>query len=294
MTESVGTSSVQPSSKFAMVNDSNMHYLEIGEGRPILFLHGNPTSSYLWRNVIPHVAPHGRCIALDLIGMGRSDKPNIEYRFDDHATYVEGFIDALELTDITLIVHDWGAGLGLDYACRHPENVCALAFMEGVYRPVSWKERPIIERFMFKRMRHPEKGYKMIVENNFFVERVLPMMTVRTLSAEEMAAYREPFSKPEHRRPLQMWPRQIPFDGDPPEVHERIDAANGWLRSADCPKLLLWAKPGGLIRKKDIDWFRSEVPNLEDVCIGKGKHYIQEDQPHAIGKAIAQWIVKGE
>ena len=279
-------------SRYTEVRGSRMHYVEAGSGNPILFLHGNPTSSYLWRNVLPHVSGQGRCIALDLIGMGKSDKPDIDYRFADHARYVEGFVEALGLNNVTLVIHDWGAGLGLDYACRHRSNVRAVAFMEGVYRPVSWKEQPLLFRWVFRRLRHPVKGRKMIIDKNFFVEKMLPMMVMRKLTAEEMGHYREPFLVPESRLPLQIWPREIPFDGDPADVHARIGDATKWLRASDVPKLLLWVKPGGVFKKRDVEWWRREVANLEEVYLGKGKHYIQEDHPDAIGKAIAEWLVR--
>ena len=166
-------------SSFAEVEASRMHHIEVGSGRPILFLHGNPTSSYLWRNILPRVSQEGRCIALDLIGMGRSEKPDIEYRFVDHARYLEGFVEALGLSDLILVLHDWGVALGLDYACRHASKVRAVAMMEGLYRPVSWDEQTWLNRWMFRRLRHPVKGHKMIVDRNFFIEKVLPMMTVR-------------------------------------------------------------------------------------------------------------------
>ena len=283
---------VRPASRFADVEGSRMHYLEIGKGDPVLFLHGNPTSSYLWRNVLPRVSRQGRCIALDLIGMGKSDKPDIAYRFVDHARYVKGFVEALGLTNLTLVIHDWGAALGLDYACRHASNVRAVALMEGLYRPMTWKEQPLFLRWMFRRLRHPVKGRKMIVDKNFFVERLLPMMTVRTLTAEEMDRYREPFLVPESRRPVQMWPREIPFDGDPPDVHARLQETATWLSGSSIPKLLLWVKPGGIIKKKDVAWLRREVPNLEDVYLGKGRHFIQEDHPEAIGDAVANWLAR--
>ncbi len=279
-------------SHFVEVEGSPMHYVEVGSGDPVLFLHGNPTSSYLWRNILPRVSDQGRCIALDLIGMGRSDKPDIEYRFVDHARYVEGFIETLGLANLTLVIHDWGAGLGLDYACHHPSNIRAIALMEGIYRPVSWKEQPLFLRWMFRRLRHPVKGRRMIVEKNFFVEKMLPMMIVRKLTAEEMAQYREPFLEPKSRRPVQVWPREIPFDGDPPDVHARIAEASRWLRGSTIPKLLLWVKPGVIIKKRDVEWWRREVPNLEDIYLGKGKHFLQEDHPGAIGDAIAKWLAR--
>ena len=190
------------------------------------------------------------------------------------------------------MTHDWGVALGLDYACRHSSNVRAVALMEGLYRPVSWKEQPVLLRWMFRRLRHPVKGRKMIVDKNFFVEKLLPMMTVRPLTAEEMNNYREPFLVPDSRRPVLVWPREIPFDGAPPDVHARLEGTSKWLRGSGVPKLLLWVKPGGIIKKKDVEWLRHEVPNLEDVYLGKGRHYIQEDHPAAIGDAIASWLAR--
>ncbi len=199
-----------------------MHYIEQGRGEPILFLHGNPTWSYLWRNVIPHVSPLGRCIAPDLIGMGRSDKPDIDYRFVKHAEYVEGFIAALGLRNITLVIHDWGSALGFDHSFRHEGSVRAIAFMEAIIRPSTWREQTLITRWMFRRFRHAVKGRRMIIDRNFFVERMLPMMAGRRLSEEEMEYYRAPYKDPASRKPLFIWPNQIPFDGDPPDTHERI------------------------------------------------------------------------
>ncbi len=276
-------------SKFVEVQGSRMHYVEEGAGDPVLFLHGNPTSSYLWRNVIPHLSPLARCIAPDLIGMGKSDKPDIEYRFFDHVQYVDGFIEALGLRNITFVVHDWGSALGFHYARRHEDNVKGLAFMEAIMRPVTWDEWPEQARGMFQAFRTPDVGENMILERNVFVENVLPGSILRKLSDEEMARYREPYPDPQSRRPTWRWPNEIPIDGEPPDVVEAVQAYAEWLGKSDVPKLLLYAQPGAIMREPLVEWCRKNVRNLKAVDIGPGVHFVQEDRPHEIGEAIAQW-----
>jgi haloalkane dehalogenase len=275
---------------FVDVLGSKMHYVEQGEGEPILFLHGNPTSSYLWRNIIPSAAGHGRAIAVDLIGMGRSDKPDLDYRFVDHARYLDGFIEAMGLENITLVIHDWGSGLGFHYAHRNPDNVRGIAFMEAIARPSKWADANIVERFLFKRMRDPKKGDRMNIDKNFFVERLLPMMTSRKLTSTERDAYREPFLDPASRLPVAQWPREIPFDGDPADVHRIVSEYWAWLQETDIPKLMLVAKPGVIIKSDVADELEAALPAIERVDIGKGKHYVQEDQPDAISRALDDWL----
>lgn len=278
-------------SQFIEVHGSKMHYVEQGEGEPILFLHGNPTSSYLWRNIIPYAANHGRAIAVDLIGMGRSDKPEIDYRFVDHARYVDGFIEAMGLTNISLVLHDWGSGLGFHYANRHRDNVRGIAFMEAITRPSNWSDANIVERFLFKRMRDPKKGDRMNIDKNFFIERVLPMMTSRKLTEVERDAYRAPYLDKASRKPIAQWPREIPFDGEGPEdVHRMVSDYAAWLTETEIPKLMLWANPGVIIKRKVAEELEAKLPALESVFIGKGKHYVQEDQPDAIGRALGDWL----
>jgi haloalkane dehalogenase len=208
-------------SKFVEVEGSRMHYVEEGSGDPVLFLHGNPTSSYLWRNIIPYAARVGRAVAPDLIGMGRSDKPDIDYSFFDHVRYVDGFIDALDLRDITFVVHDWGSALGFHYARRHERNVKGIAFMEAILRPYTWNDWPEQARGLFQAFRTPETGWDLIANRNVFVEDVLPGSVVRKLTDEEMDRYRAPFPTPESRKPVWRWPNEIPVDGQPigPGVH---------------------------------------------------------------------------
>ncbi|MFQ5435274.1 MAG: haloalkane dehalogenase [Anaerolineae bacterium] len=280
-------------SRYLDVFGARMHYVDEGEGDPILFLHGNPTSSYLWRNVIPHLTPYGRCIAVDLIGMGKSGKPDLDYRFVTHSRYLEAFIEQLNLKNVTLILHDWGSGLGFHYARRHDGNVKGLVFMEAITRPSRWADAPLMMRLIFKRFRHPQKGWKMNAKKNFFVRRMLPMMVSRKLTAAEKAVYAAPYPDEQSRKPVAVWPREIPFDGEPADVHEIVSAYHAWLKTSHLPKLLLWAKPGAIIAgEKAARQIQSEFPQTEAVFVGNGRHYIQEDHPHEIGRAIADWYQK--
>ena len=268
---------------YVEVLGSRMHYIDEGQGDVVLFLHGNPTSSYLWRNIIPYVSGNYRAIAVDLIGMGKSDKPDIDYTFFDHARYVDGFIQAMGLTDITLVVHDWGSGLGFHYASRHPDNVRALAFMEAIYR-----EREGMGE-LFERFRTPGIGEELLVNQNLFVEQVLPGSVVRGLTDVEMDYYRAPFVDPASRTPILQWPRQLPLDGEPADVVAAVNAYQQWLTETPLPKLLLAATPGALITQQDVVWLQENLSNLTVVNIGAGRHFVQEDNPHAIGEALAAW-----
>jgi len=277
--------------KFVDVLGSKMRYVEEGEGDPILFLHGNPTSSYLWRNIIPHCSRLGRCIAPDLIGMGGSDKPDLEYSFLDHYHYIESFIEALDLKNVTLVIHDWGSALGFYYAMQHEENVKGIAFMEGIIAPVkSWKEFPSKARLMFKLFRTPVIGWFLLGRLNFFITKIMPMSIVRKMTREEMARYQRPFQKSKDRVPIWRWPNEIPIEGKPKGVQNIVEAYNNWLQKTELPKLLLFAKPGALIRKKGVAWCESHMKNLTTVDVGAGIHYIQEDQPDKIGEELAKWI----
>jgi haloalkane dehalogenase len=228
--------------------------------------------------------------ALDLIGMGKSDKPDIDYRLSTHIQYVEAFIEKLDLKDMVLVVHDWGSSIGFHYAVQNENNVRGIVFMESLWRTFSWKDMSIIERFLFKRFRHPKKGHKMIVKKNFFIEKMLPMFVVRKLSEEERDHYREPYLEEASRKPVLVWPNEIPIDGHPQDNTELVEQYIVKLKESDLPKLLLWAKPGVIIKEKDKDLIKSEFKNVKDVYLGKGKHYLQEDQPDKIGKAIVEWF----
>ncbi|GAB5517926.1 MAG: haloalkane dehalogenase [Rhodothermales bacterium] len=280
-------------SHYVSVLGSKLHYIDEGDLKAehtFLLLHGNPTSSYIWRNIVPYLMPKGRVVAPDLIGMGQSNKPDIGYTFEEHIAYIDGFIDALGLTNLVLVVQDWGSGIGFHYARRYPENVRGLAFFEAIVRPISWRDANLIERFIFKRFRHPKKGYKMLVENNFFVRRFLPMMTRRRLTREERAHYEAPYLRPEDRKAVWIWPTQIAIDGEPAFSHHVKQAYAEWLPDSAIPKLMLYARPGMIIKPKEAQRIKATWRNLEAVDLGKGKHYLQETHPHAIGQALADWF----
>ena len=268
-----------------------MAYVDAGEGDPIVFLHGNPTSSYLWRNVIPHLEGLGRCLAPDLVGMGDSGKaPDGSYRFVDHRRYLDGWFDALDLTQrVTLVVHDWGSALGFHWAHRFPERVKGIVYMEAIVRSLIWQEWPDQARALFQAMRTPA-GEEIILEKNVFVERVLPASVLRGLSETEMDVYRRPYQEPgESRRPTLTWPREIPLDGEPSDVVEIVDAYAGWLATSEVPKLFINADPGVILAGAQREYCR-RWRNQREVTV-KVSHFIQEDSPVQIGQAIAEWYV---
>lgn len=279
-------------SRWIEVNGAKMHYMETGDpaGTPILLLHGNPTWSYLWRDVMPHLEDSGRVIAVDLIGMGLSDKPDIAYTFAEHREYLWRFIELLGLQELVLVVHDWGSGLGFDYAYQHQDNVQGIAFMEALIAPFpAYADMPQGGGDMMQTMRG-EAGRGMILNQNFFVEQLLPGGVVRELSAAELDAYRAPFPTPESRLPVLMWPRQIPIGGEPAEVHAVLAAYAAWLPQSETPKLLLYAEPGMMTQAPVVAMLLARYQNLETVNVGAGGHFIQEDQPDAIGQSIAEWM----
>ena len=277
-------------SKYVEVHGSKIHYVDEGSGDPILFLHGNPTSSYLWRNIIPYLMPHGRCIALDLIGMGKSDKPDLDYRFFDHSKYVEGFIEKLDLSNLTLVIHDWGSALGFHYAMRHENNIKGIAFMEAMLKPIKWEDFPSKYRMGFKLFRAPGIGWFMISVMNVFVTQMLPQAIVRKLTAEEKDYYGSPYKTVNSRKPIRQWPCEIPIEGKPADVYEVISNYNQKLQESEVPKLLFYATPGGIIDSKTVDWCRQNLKNLKVVDIGDGIHFIQADNPHLIGEELAKWF----
>ena len=279
-------------SKYMEILGSRMHYIDEGAGDPILFLHGNPTSSYLWRNIIPYLVPHGRCIAPDLIGMGKSDKPDLAYRFSDHAKYIDEFINRLDLSNITLVIHDWGSAIGFHYAMRHENKVKGIAFMEALIKPMSWDGFPAGFKMGFKLMRTPGIGWIMISVLNMFVAQILPQAVVRKLSAQEKNFYTAPYKTIKSRKPVRQWPCEIPINGKPADVHEVISGYNHKLQESTLPKLLFTARPGGIISPKTIEWCRQHLKNLKIVEIGDGIHYLQEDNPHLIGEELAQWYLE--
>jgi haloalkane dehalogenase len=273
----------------AAVIDSEMAYVDTGTGDPMVFLHGNPTSSYLWRNVIPQVEGLARCLAPDLVGMGESGKsPSGSYRFVDHARYLDAWFEALGLTaNVTLVGHDWGSALAFHWAHRHPDRVKGIAYMEAVVQPVTWEEWPEAARAIFQALRSPA-GEEMILEKNVFVERILPGSVLRALSDEEMAVYRRPYLEPgESRRPTLTWPREIPVEGEPADVVEIVSRYGEWLSASDVPKLFINAEPGAILAGRLREFCRS-WPNQREVTV-KGVHFVQEDSPREIGQAIAEW-----
>jgi haloalkane dehalogenase len=277
-------------SNFVEVHGSKIHYVDEGQGDPVLFLHGNPTSSYLWRNIISYVTSQARAIAPDLIGMGKSDKPDLDYRFVDHSKYVEGFIEKLGLENITFVIHDWGSALGFHYAARHQDNVKGLAIMEAILLPVpAWDTFPADFRQIFQAFRTPEVGWDLIVNQNIFVERILPGGIARKLSEEEHNRYREPYREPASRKPLWRWPNEIPIAGEPADVVQLVGAYNAWLQQTELPKLLYYADPGALMPGPVVDWANQSLRNLEAVDLGRGIHFLQEDHPHRIGEEFSRW-----
>ena len=276
----------------AEVFGSTMAYVDVGSGDPIVFLHGNPTSSYLWRNVIPHLQEHGRCIAPDLIGMGDSakltDSGAGSYRFVEHRRYLDALLDQLGVRErVTLVVHDWGSGLGFDWANRHRDAVAGIAYMEAIVAAVTWSEWPESARGIFQAFRS-EAGENIILGKNAFVENVLPAAVLRTLGEDELDAYRAPFRNPgEDRRPTLTWPREIPVDGEPADVCQIVTEYGAWLASSSVPKLFINADPGSILVGPQREWART-WPNQQEVTV-PGIHFVQEDSADAIGQAIAGW-----
>jgi haloalkane dehalogenase len=270
-----------------------MAYVEVGQGDPIVFLHGNPTSSYLWRNVLPPLQEVGHCIAPDLICMGDSDKllssgPG-SYTFVEHRRYLDALLAALRVHErVTFVVHDWGSALGFDWANRHRNAVRGLAYMEALVRPLTRDEMPEALRPVFQALRS-QAGEAMVLEHNLFVEELLPRQILRGLTEGEMAYYRRPFAEPgEGRRPTLTWPRQVPLDGEPAEVVKIMSSYAQWLTHSPVPKLFVNGEPGGILIGAPREFCRS-WPAQTEVTV-RGLHFLQEDAPDEIGQAIADWM----
>lgn len=274
------------------VLSSQLHYVETGVGPTVVFLHGNPTSSYLWREVLQPVADAGhRCVALDLIGMGASGKPDIEYRYRDHVRYVEAFLDTLHSDAVTLVGHDWGAVLALDLLGRRPDEVVAVAFLEGHLHPIEqWTDLDEGGRELFGRLRTPAVGERLVLEENFFVETVLPSGVRRSLTDAEMDAYRAPYPDAASRRPLLRWPREIPIENEPPDVCAVVRANQRVLAESPAPKLLLHGEPGAVTGAAEVAWCRTHARHLDVVGVGAGTHFLPEDQPGSIAAALVEWL----
>ncbi len=277
----------------AMVRGRRMAWIEAGAGDPVVFLHGNPTSSFLWRNIMPHISHLGRCIAPDLIGMGDSEKlepagPD-RYRFIEHRDFLDALLAETGVErNVTLVIHDWGSALGFDWANRHRDAVRGIVYMEAIVRPVSWDEWPEQSRPVFSGLRSPA-GEELVLDRNVFVERILPGSIMRKLTAEEMAEYRRPYTDGgESRRPTLTWPRQIPIDGEPADIVEIVQSYADWLSASPVPKLFINAEPGAILVGAQREFCRS-WPNQTEITV-PGIHFVQEDSPDEIGSAIAAWL----
>ncbi len=286
--------SIEPLSKqYRTVNGKRMAYHDVGTGDTVLFLHGNPTSSYLWRDIVPHVSGQARCVVPDLIGQGDSDKldnPGPDsYTFVEHREYLDGLLDQLDIGDrVTLVIHDWGSALGFDWANRHRDRVAGICYMEAIVRPVAWDEWPEGAKDIFRAMRS-EAGEEMVLTKNLFVEAILPASIMRKLSDEEMNEYRRPFTEAgEDRRPTLTWPRQIPLGGEPADVVEIVQAYGDWLSTSEVPKLFINAEPGTILTGAQREFART-WPNQTEITVA-GIHFIQEDSADDIGTALAGWL----
>jgi haloalkane dehalogenase len=287
--QAISSADPYPRKRLVPAIGSSISYADVGTGDPIVFLHGNPTSSYLWRNVIPHLSDKARCLAPDLIGMGASGPSGSgTYRFEDHARYLDAWFDGLDLKrNVTLVVHDWGSALGFHWANRNRAAVKGIAYMEAIVRPLVWSEWSKAAIPIFKALR-TGAGEHMILDNNLFVERILPGSVLRKLTDDEMSAYRRPFAEPgEKRRPTLTWPREIPIEGEPKDVIAIAQSYADWLKESPVPKLFINAEPGAILTNAQREFCRS-WPNQREVTV-KGIHFIQEDSPHEIGNAIRDW-----
>ena len=277
---------------------SEMAYVDTGRSSSagdshditVVLLHGNPTSSYLYRNIIPHISPNHRCVAPDLIGMGHSDKPKIEYRFVDHARYLSAFFDAIILDGkMVLVVQDWGSSLGFDWAYQHPDRIAGLAFMEFIRPFPTWEDFPIPERF--RKYRDEKLGRELIIDQNEFVEAAVPSAIIRQLAPEELDYYRRPYLDPPDREPVFRWPNEIPIAGHPADVYALAERYHNWLLKNEIPKLFFWATPGRLVSEEKAKWYLDNLKNMKGVHVGEGAHFLQEDHPHLIGAEIAKWML---
>ena len=274
------------------INNKNIAYVESGSGDPIIFLHGNPTSSYLWRNITPHLESQGRCICIDLIGMGDSDKldnpDENSYQFEEHYHYVNAAIESLTNGEnITFVIHDWGSALGFNWCYHNPDSIKGIAYMEAIVKEMTWEDWRDEAKGIFQGFRS-DAGESLVLEKNYFVERVLPGSIIRRLSDEEIEEYRRPFINPgEDRRPTLSWPREIPIEGQPANVCEIVNQYAEWMQTNDIPKLFINAEPGAITTGRIRDFCRS-WKNQTEVTV-KGIHFIQEDSPDDIGKAISTW-----
>jgi len=278
---------------FAEVKGKQIAYIEEGQGDPVVLIHGNPTSSFLWRNIIPELMDYGRVIVPDLIGHGDSEKLNTDewpekYNLESAYSYVDGLLQQVNSDkNVTLVLHDWGSAIGFLWAMRHPKSVKAVAYMEAIVKPMKWTDWPETATGIFKGFRS-EKGEDLILNRNLFIEAVLPGSIIRTLSNSEMDAYRAPYLKPMHRQPMLSWPRQIPLDGSPVNVVNLVKQYGTFMLNSQIPKLFINADPGSILVGRPREFCRS-WPNQKEITV-TGLHFIQEDSPNEIGQAVANWI----
>lgn len=270
--------------------DTEISYIDTGAGDPVVFLHGNPTSSFLWRNIIPWLSKHRRCLAPDLAGMGQSGKsPDKRYQFTDHVAYLDAWFEAVGLKkNIVLVLHDWGSALGFHRAFRHPEQIQGIAYMEAIVQPRRWEDFPPGRDTIFRALLS-DKGEEMIMKNNFFIETVLPKSIIRKLDDAEMEAYRAPFREEADRLPTLIFPRSLPIDGAPADIAAIVEAYGQWMAKNDLPKLLISATPGALLVGRALEFCRT-WQNQQEVTVA-GIHYVQEDSPAAIGEAVSNFVL---
>lgn len=283
-------------SKYINIRGSKMHYLEQGEeGDPIVFLHGMPTSSYAWRNIIPMLSDQARCIAPDLIGMGRSDKPDIDYRIFDHIAYIDDFIAALGLKNITFVLHGWGSVVGFDHAYRHERNIKALAFFESHVRPTTdWNMLSLPVQQLASLLKRPGASYRAIVQQNYLVKKLLPKGVMRTLSPDEIAEYAKPFPTTESRKPLWQYVQDLPLGQGPEDVVALIDRYSKWLEKTPIPKLMLYAIPGFITTVATVQWARDHLKNLTLVGLDDVLHFAQESVPELFSEKLKDWYLSLE
>ena len=281
----------EPEKKNINVLGKKMTYVDKGEGDPIIFQHGNPASSYLWRNIIPYLENQGRCIAIDLIGMGDSDKltdnGNNTYSYNIQKQYFDKCLEELEIKEnITFVIHDWGSALGFNWAYEHQESVKGICYMEAIVKKISWEDWPKDAKSIFQGFRS-DAGEDLILKKNLFIEGVLPNAIIRHLTETEMDIYRKPFLKEIDRRPTLDWPRQIPINNEPEEVCKIVDDYSSWMSINEIPKLFINADPGSILTGKQREFCR-KWKNQQELTV-KGNHFIQEDSPNEIGEAISKW-----
>lgn len=279
-------------SKYANILGSKIHYIEEGVGDPVLFIHGMPTSSYLWRNIIPYLSDKARCIAPDLIGMGKSEKPDIDYRIFDHIKYIENFIEELKLDKITLVLHGWGSVVGLDIASRHPEKIKAIAMYESHMQPATdWNMLSLPVQQFASVLNRQGASYRAIVKQNYLIDKLLPSGVIRNLTEEELTAYRAPYPTPETRKPLWQYILDLPLGNGPDDVITLIDHYSQWLKKTKVPKLLFYAIPGFITTIESVQWARDNLQNLTLEPLDNALHFAQESNPQGFGEKLRKWYL---